>query len=124
MWQMIMITLPAALSSESYWFGFENYCNNGVVTSRWSSESHRLGFGNFPKQTCHEGSLAHVANDYDNITRGTLIRVMELVWKTSSNNNNSIISSTLFLRITKKTGLVLTTKGIAADGLMPLSLKK
>jgi hypothetical protein len=62
-----MMKLPAARSSESFRFGLQNYRDNGGMN--------RFVFENFLKQTWHEERLAHVANDSDNITKGTLIRV-------------------------------------------------
>jgi hypothetical protein len=48
------------------------------MTAALPFKSHRFVFGNFPKQTWHEESLAYVANDNDEITRGTLSRVTKI----------------------------------------------
>ncbi len=79
MWRMIMKKSTAVHSSELFRFGLENYRDNSIMTAALSSESHRFAFGNFPKKTWQEESLANVANDNDYFISGTLIRVT-YVW--------------------------------------------
>jgi hypothetical protein len=76
MWRMIMTKLLAAHSSELFRFGLENYHDNSIMTA---ALSHRFAFGISQRKTWQEESLAHVANDNDNFTSSTLIRV-SYVW--------------------------------------------